>query len=323
VATRIASTLSGTKSLTRIAWRDPENIAERLTLYASQRLAAPSREWAEGVRKARADTPRVTIAEEVRAQSAGIARVDGAVAGTPFFIALVPGYLAYLWQEARMGLRIAALYGHDPGELRTAGEMLTLRGLYRTPDAAEQALIAVRDAPPPEKAERRRPLRMWVRAVYRLLVFGGFLAPPQEKSDEPGTAQASRGTRLRAVAGMAIAAGIWLTTWLLPVTFMIAMAWACETHTRQLGRRALLFYDGQEATPEGAISAADEHQDPGHEKRRGLRGVAIVLSVAIPIAFVAYANHERQTTGINWIGALGALIALSLVVATAIVASRR
>ena len=106
--------------MTRVAWRDPENISERLTLYAAQRLAGSARDWAAGVREARADTPLATIAEEVRSTSAGVARVDGAVAGTPFFLALVPGYLAYLLQEARMGLRIAALYGRDPATLRTA-----------------------------------------------------------------------------------------------------------------------------------------------------------------------------------------------------------
>ncbi|MFL5847636.1 MAG: hypothetical protein ACJ76R_01695 [Solirubrobacteraceae bacterium] len=42
--------------MTRVAWRDPENISERLTLYAVQGLAGPARQWAEGVREVRADT---------------------------------------------------------------------------------------------------------------------------------------------------------------------------------------------------------------------------------------------------------------------------
>jgi len=45
--------------------------------------------------------------------------------------------------------------------------------------------------------------------------------------------------------------------------------------------------------------------------------------VVVPIGFVAYANHARQSTGINWLGALGALAALSLVLATMVVAARR
>ena len=309
--------------MTRVAWRDPENISERLTLYAAQRLAGSARDWAEGVREARADTPLATIAEEVRSTSAGVARVDGAVAGTPFFLALVPGYLAYLLQEARMGLRIAALYGRDPATLRTAGEMMALRGMYRTPEEAEQALVAVRDAPPPEKVQERRPLRIWVRTVYRLLVFGGFMAPPKDKSAEAGQEDEPERSRLRGWIGIAGGTAIWLSTWVFPITFMVAMAWGCETHTRTLGRRVMAFYDGDAVTPQAAIAAADRREDRGHDKRQILRTIALLLSVAIPIGFVAYADHVRQSTGINGVVALGALVALSLVIATVVVATRR
>ena len=319
MATRVRSAVSGTRDLMRIAYRDPEHVSERLTLYASQRLAAPSREWAERVRRERSDTPPATIAEELRTHSAQLARIDGAVAGTPFFIALVPGYLSYLWQEARMGLRIAALYGHDPAELRTGAEMLALRGVHPTADEAAEALIVVRDAPPPEKPTARRPLRTWIDSGRRLLIFGGFLSAPAE---EPDGDESPKGGRLRMLAGLAVATAIWLTTWVLPVTFMIAMAWACESHTRQLGRRALLLYDGDAATPQAAIAVADEGHDRGHDRRQVLRTIAIGLSVAVPVGFVAYADHVYQSTGINWLGALGALAALSLVLATVVVAGR-
>ena len=49
----------------------------------------------------------------------------------------------------------------------------------------------------------------------------------------------------------------------------------------------------------------------------------LALSIAVPIGFVAYADHVRQTTGINWLGALGALVAASLVIATTVFARRR
>jgi hypothetical protein len=45
--------------------------------------------------------------------------------------------------------------------------------------------------------------------------------------------------------------------------------------------------------------------------------------VAIPSAFVVYANCIRQTTGITWEAALGGLVAASLVIALSVVASRR
>ena len=63
----------------------------------------------------------------------------------------------------------------------------------------------------------------------------------------PSVAKEDTGTlgRVRAVFGVLLGVGIWVTTWVLPLTFMIVMAWGCETHARQLGRRTLLYYDGE------------------------------------------------------------------------------
>jgi hypothetical protein len=101
------------------------------------------------------------------------------------------------------------------------------------------------------------------------------------------------------------------------------MAWGCETHARQLGRRALVFYDGETASVDAAIALAARRHDHGHNKRAVLRAIALFLSVAIPLGFVAVVNHYRNTLGFNWIAALGSLVALSLVIATAVIASRR
>src|SRR3954453_18176595 len=163
--------LGGTKELVRIAYRDPAHISERLTLHASRNLAEPSRRWAENALRERSDATPAEIAAALRVQSIRIARIDGAIAGTPFFLALVPGYLSYLWQEARMGLRTAALFGHDPGAMRTAAEMLTLRGVHPTVQDAEAALQAVEAAPPP--VAERRSLRTWYDSVRYLLIFRG------------------------------------------------------------------------------------------------------------------------------------------------------
>jgi hypothetical protein len=314
---RVRRTLSGSRQLVRIAYRDPEHVAERLTLYGAQHLGEPSLDWAHRVREARPDVPRAVVAEELRTQSAQVARIDGAIAGTPFLIALAPGYLGYLWQEGRMVLRTAALYERDPRELDTSAEVLALRGVHPTVDAAREALLGVRDLPLPEKPAARRPLRTWVRSIYVLLIFGGFLSAPSDARDE------SAHPWLKASVGFLVGATIWVITWVFPITFMIAMAWGCETHTRQLGRRALIFYDGEADTTQAAIAAAGERQDRGHGKREILRATLLVLSVAVPIGFVAYANHVRQSTGISWLAAIGALVALSLVVTTTVIASRR
>ena len=146
---RIRRMFAGTRDMWRIVYRDPEHVAERLTLYAANRLGDPSREWAQTVRRERPDTHRAQIAEELRTRSAQIARIDGAIAGTPFFVALVPGYLTYLMQEMRMTLHTAALYDRDPRTLRTSAEMLALRGLHPDVESAEAALNSVRETRTP------------------------------------------------------------------------------------------------------------------------------------------------------------------------------
>jgi len=310
--------LVGSRELIRICYRDPQHVAERLTLYATDRIADQSLQWAQSARQSRPDTPPAEIAEELRIHSARVARIDGAISGTPFFIALVPGYVSYLWQEMRMTMRTAALYDRDPRALGTAAEMLALRGVHPNVKSAEAALINVKDAPMPERPTERRSLRAWVQSVYTVLVFGGFLSPSAAKPPKQGWID-----RIRSVASLLLAAGIWVMTWVLPVTFMILMAWGCETHARRLGRRALVFYDGEAASVDAAMALAKRRRDRGHDKRAVLRGIALFLSLAIPVAFIAYADHERKTVGFNWLGALGALVAVSIVIAVGVVASRR
>lgn len=314
---RVGRLVSGTRALFRLVYRDPQHVSERVTLYTVDRLADEARTWSESVRTARPDTPAAEIAEELRVQTAHIARVDGAVAGTPFMLALVPGYLTYLWQEMRMTLRTAALYGRDPSALRTAAEMLALRGVHPTVERAEAELIAARDTPLPERPEQRRPIRNWIMSGYALLVFGGFMSPSKKKP--------RRGKRELARDGLLLVAGgvVWVLTWVLPFTFMIVMAWGCESHARQLGRRAMIYYDGEEASVAAAIAAAGRRQDRGHSRRELVRAGALLLSVAIPIVFVAYVAEVRNTAGLNWLSALAALVALSLVVASIVLAARR
>lgn len=314
---RIRHTLSGWRRLARIVYRDPEHVAERLTLYSAQHLAEPSLEWAKRTRDERPDTPRAVIADELRTQSAQVARIDGAVSGTPFLIAFVPGYLAYLWQEGRMVLRTAALYDHDPRQLTTSAEMLALRGVHPTVDAARAALLGVRDVPLPDKPARRRPLRAWVHSVYVMLIFGGFLAAPSDERDE------SAHPRLKTAFGLLTGGVIWMGTWVFPVTFMILMAWGCETHARQLGRRALAFYGDEADTAQAAIAAAEKKQDRGHDKRAILRTTFLALSVVVPMGIVAYVVHTSKSSDVGWLTAIGAIVAFSLVLATSVIASRR
>jgi len=171
---RAAKAEKGWRRLATIVYRDPENVCERLALYVTQTHGADSSAWAQRVREDRKGVPRAVIAEDLRIESARVSAIDGAVAATPYLIALIPGYLAYVRQQGRMVLRTAALYDRDPRALESAAELLALRGVHPTVDAARSGLVAVRDVPMPEKPTGRRPWRTWVSSIYELGVLGGF-----------------------------------------------------------------------------------------------------------------------------------------------------
>ncbi len=305
------------RRLATIAYRDPTHVAERLTLYGATNLSKPASAWAQRSSTQQTNQSRAVRAEGLRKQSAQIARIDGAISGTPFLIAFVPAYLAYLWQEGRMVLYTAALYGRDPAAIETSAEVLVLRGVHPTVEAAHAALVAVKNTPLPERPTHRRPLAAWVHSIHLILIFGGFLAAPSEG------AQKGAYSRLKAGIGFVVAMVIWISTWIFPVTFMVVMAWGCESHARQLGRRALILYSGQTDSAQVAIEQADSRQDRGHGRRNILRAAALALSVAVPIAIVATVVHFSQNTAAGLMTAIGALVALSLVIAVSATAGRR
>jgi hypothetical protein len=306
---RVQALWMNSRGVVRTVLRDPENVPERLTLLAVDRLAEPSREWAARALAAHPESGRDAIAQTLRAGSAKTARIDGAIAGTPFLIALVPGYLGYLWQEATMVLRMAALYDRDPGDLSTAAELLVLRGLYPDIEHASEALLSVREQPIPDRPESRHTVRTWVRSIRMVLVFGGFLSGA--KRDLSGFR-----AKLALVAMLVGVAALWVVTWIFPVTFMIAMAWTCERDARQIGRQALVHFGGPEALPP---------RTSGGERtiRTVLRSAALTASILAPIVFVAFAVHEQRHTRLNWIAAVGALVALSIVIAVSVAGRRR
>lgn len=277
---RVRRAASAPHELIRIVYRDPGHICERMTLYASERLAEPAGDWAQRVR---ADVPQAelrAIADRLEAQSARVAAIQGAVAGTPFYVALVPAYVNYLWEEVRMTLRVAALYGEDPSTLRVAAEVLWLRAAYPNLEAAEAGLRAVRAEPLADRPVQRRPLALWVQSVHRILVFGGFLAPPREPADRDWRLW------LRHVMSVVLGAALWAFTWFFPATFMLAMAWGCESHARRLFRTSVTYYSGESRPARSPREVA---------ARSGFRFGSLSVGAVRPRAHVAAAERGHRS----------------------------
>ena len=303
--------------LVRLAKRDPHHIPERLTIYTVDRHAAGAREWAQRIRDAAPASSPAALADGQRRRTISTARIDGAVAGTPFFVALVPAYIAFLRQEVRFHLRVAALYGHDPADPRVAADFLVLRGVHTDAAQALADLELVRATPLPPPGERT-PLKSWYQAIVRILIIAGFLSAPEEEQTTRLTlwAKVMRAVRF-VVAGL-----IWALTWILPLTFMIVMSWACESDARRFGQRVTTHY-GDEGEDIATAMASADRKAGGNRALTVARGALVVLSIAIPLAFIAATvAGGKGPLGVNVPEAVGALIALALVIGVSIAAVR-
>ena len=116
---------------------------------------------------------------------------------------------------------------------------------------------------------------------------------------------------------------MWAVTWIFPVTFMIMMAWGCETHSRQLFQRTRAFYASEDLPAQAPPEPGRGWRARVPNRRQAIGAAGIALSIAIPAGFLAYAIHVHHKFGITWVTALGLLVALSVVTAGAVYGSRR
>jgi hypothetical protein len=313
-----ASTASVPRELLRILRRHPRQLPERLMLFAVQRLGEPTRAWAERVR-AQPDADLAARRARSVHETIVASRVDGAVAGTPFFIALVPAYVTFLWTQARMVLQLAALQGRDTTDPAITAELLALRGIHPTVEAATEALAHLDEQPPAPKGMGER-FATWVALVRRILVLAAFVSPSSPDDEQP--------RRARQVAFGALGLLIWAGTYVFPVTFMVVMAWGCESSTRQLGAVALDYY----AAAGGAADAAPQERSLTRARRqlastmrsprRLLWTVTMGFSIAVPLLLIAAAVSKHGHHG-KWVAFVAPIAGLALVLALARAIARR
>ena len=285
-------------------------------MYEADRQAAAAAAWAREAREA-PETNVAVIADTQRRKTISSARIDGAVAGTPFFIALVPAYIAFLRQEMRFHLRTASLYGHDPASPTVAADFLVLRGVHKDSEKAIAELASVRANPVPTRRQHT-PLRAWYSAVVSVLILAGFMAPRDEdaRTDLTGRQRALR------VIRFIVAGGIWLLTWVIPVTFMIVMSWGCESDARRFGQRVMDHYRNEDVDI-GVVMARADRRAGGNKAITAVRGVLVVLSVALPLSLIASTVLSgKGPLGVQLPQAAGVIAALALVIGVSVAAIR-
>jgi hypothetical protein len=281
-------------------------------LYAVNSHGQDSWDWAQRKRRERPETPASVLGEEVRLKTARLARVDGAISGTPSLLALVPAYVAVLWEQARMVLRIAALEGRDPRDPEAVAELLALRGVYPTAKDASKALAELSPEPPPKRSERR-PFKEWFHSwfelVQRMLVLAGFVGAPAPDAPPP-----SKLTRAR---GVLIGAAIWIVTWVVPGALMVLMSWTCESATRKLGSRAIELYGDPEIVDRENVEP-DRFKlssDRGSRGRVVVRIALIAVAIIVPLVLLFFAAvQQHQHHRIIWFSILAGLSGIVLVI---------
>lgn len=293
-----------------MALRDPEHVPERLLLNVSGRLAASCAKWAEQVKAGADDVSEV--AGKAYWRTVYVARLNGAIAGTPFFIALVPAYLVFLEQEYRFFMMAAALAGKDPASLEVGADFLVLRGVYDSHSDALDSLRSVKESPMPEPTGRR-PLRYWYDSVMSILVYAGFLSPPEQGAETKHNLR----WLLRLVGNGVFAGLIWIFTWVFPLSFMVLMSWTCEHDARSLGQKTLDHWKLEASSKKSRTERRAERREQAWKTRAFnlIRGLIFIVTLAVPLALVGGSiMNQRWSFGWDLPETTGALAGLALVI---------
>jgi hypothetical protein len=175
--------------------------------------------------------------------------------------------------------------------------MLVFLDVYPDVKAAEARLERIRLPSAADESSGLRQVggpRAWVEVVTQVLILAGFIEPSPDKTKPKRTTRA-----IRTVLGL----GLWALTWIVPITFMLFMAYTCEGRTRKVFDRALRYYGDVEVD-------RDEWKRSSSQWRRERPARALLLAVTLLIP-LGLAGYVAQTGSAGWIKALGGLLALT------------
>jgi hypothetical protein len=209
-----------------------------------------------------------------------------------------------------MLMRIAALNGRPRGRPGSPPSSWRCAASTRHPREARDALSKLGSPPPAAPTGIRNRLASWVRLVYRTLIFAGFVSAPEE-----GVDKAKRSRIVRALSIVLALVADW-TTCVVPVTFLIAMSWGCESDTRTLGQRSMLYYGDQRIRREPGLRPGRLKTSTRGNRRRALVRIALIaISLCIPLGLITLAVadpiHHSHLVAIGGFLGLAIVIALS------------
>ncbi|MEI6662791.1 MAG: hypothetical protein WCL20_00600 [Actinomycetes bacterium] len=283
---RSKGTLKRQRELISALRRDPGHLPELVVLHAQRSLASGAAEWA-----VRAEGSESESATRAARAARTAARFDGMAAGTPFLLALVPGYIASLWEQVRLALRYAGMSGRDPASMQTAAELLVLRNVHPDVETAHKGLLAAEAGERESLGEgvRGHATAIWLLGRQILLLAAFMDASPVDRS------------RFRQIGSLLGAGAIWITTCILPLTFMLLMAWSCESATRkiELAARSAWLPELPPPVKQSAVQAVR-------------RLVLLLLVTGVPVLFLARGVVSSSLSQMAIAAASGLAMALLL-----------
>jgi hypothetical protein len=195
---------------------EPDRAPEYIALAAAERFGPPAERWVQvaGPGHTPDELAQVAFRKHVR-----LARLEGAALGIGGAITAGPDLVALLWIQSRMVFYIAAAHGFDPRHPMRPAELLTIQGLYPTAAEARHAL---------DGAGRHMALAMAERAMRS----------SRNEAIHARLMKYATKRLARRYAGR-----------LIPLVGAPLGAVQNAGATKELGRRALAYYGGDQARP--------------------------------------------------------------------------
>lgn len=198
----------------RRALAQPERAPELIAAAAADRFADPAKEW---VRIAGGGHTPTSLASMAYRKHVALSRAEGFALGFGGILTGAANLGGLAWVQARMVFYVAAAFGYDPGHPMRPAELLALWGVYETPAEARAALDGL-----------GKPM---AQAVIESRLAG---------SGERGLSR----KLVRYVGKRAVKRGAGR---LVPLIGAPISAVQNGGSTKELGRRAIAYYGGEEA----------------------------------------------------------------------------
>lgn len=235
-------------------------------LYALPQLAPHVRYWwSKKSNASHSDDPQ-RAARRVLRRSASVARRGGLITGSSFYVGMVPAIAMLYCEQLVVVLRIAAVYGREPGDPLRAAEILVIQGRYATLEEAATALDRV-----------QRPGDAGTAAGGTALRALGELP-------------SMIGLRLRKANWRSpidvLVTGAEIASYLVPVISLPVWAYASARAMRRVGRSAIDFYGGvpHERPPMTVVLPPR----PSSRTRTLLIGSVVPLAVVLGVLFYVF-----------------------------------